>query len=549
MPSIHDILTQRPEAGFFWESAPESTALVANGGYAGNTCSPASYDGGKLTRTNKDYMPPHRSGDAAIMDSWQVMTPRMRDLVRNSPTVIAAQRELVKHIIGTGIITMADVVIGMEEGGLPLYEEEFNFQSDDLFDQWADDEADVEGHKSWHDMQWQMFAETVGVGETLLLECMDNTPGRTSPLCYQVLEPEQLDQSVDRPASEGQNRVVRGIELDRHNRAVAYWIYDAHPFDQWSGWSAKSTRIPAERVIHQFMPVRPSMTRGVSWLAAIMQPSRDVDWYLGNELTAAAIGAMLTLIIKRANANGGLGIEDNTAATDEFGNELVKMTRGQSAVIGKDDSIEIAESNRPNRDAGAFIKLMMEQAGMAAGVSYIRLTSDLKATSYTAARAAHLHDAAFFRPVQNWVARESVMPVRRRHTAVAVAQGLLPSLSASQFERQRKRWSRLIAQGPGREQLDPEKETDSAVGRMRAGLSSLPEENALLGRNWRRTLQQQARALGYAKKLADSIGMPLREFLDFSKGGGVANGHEDDQRADDGGSESDSDSGRVNQYT
>jgi lambda family phage portal protein len=340
---------------------------------------------------------------------------------------------------------------------------------------------------------------------------MTNDPARTVPLCYQVLEPEQIDTRQDRPATNGLNKIVRGIELDRFNRPVAYYIYDAHPYDQWSGWSGAATRVPASRIIHQYLPFRPSQTRGISWLAAIMQPSRDVDWYLTNELTSAAIGALLTLIVKRATPNrGGMGLIDDQESQDEFGNELLKLGRANVAELGKDDDIKVAESGRPNRNAGDFIKLMMEQAGMAAGVSYIRLTNDLKAASYTSARASHLNDAAFFRPIQNWLSRKTMMPVRRRHTSAAVAKGLLSSISAQQFLKQQRRWTRLMAMGPGREQLDPEMETDAALGRIRGGMSSLPEENALMGRNWRRTIQQRARSERYAA----SLGV----VLDFSKG-------------------------------
>ena len=43
----------------------------------------------------------------------------------------------------------------------------------------------------------------------------------------------------------------------------------------------------------------------------------------------------------------------------------MKLGRANVAEIGKDEDISIAESARPNSNAGPFLKLMMEQAGMA----------------------------------------------------------------------------------------------------------------------------------------------------------------------------------------
>jgi len=467
-----------------------------------------AYKGAHVHRLNKDWQPQLRSGDTAIDDSWPVLTPRVRDLCRNDAVVKRAKFALRTLAIGPGIATFAAAMLDLETS-----DDDFNFESDTWFERWAEDEADVEGKRSFAELQQDAWDEMVEEGNGFLLRCQDNDPSRSVPLCYQLIESEQLDRNRNQPRTTNQNKIANGVEVDRLNRPVQYWFYDAHPFDSF-GTGTMSSPIPASRVIHCFVPFRPSMTSGISWLSPLVQGAHDLDWYLGNELTAAAIGALLTLIHKKKFPGAGaLGVEDGTGdSQDEHGNSLVKMGRGVTAEIGPEDEISVAESKRPNKDAKPFIELLLRLQAMATGISYVRLTGDYKATSYTAGRAAHLDDEAFIAPLRKMFGRKVCKPVRRAHTAQIVGHGRLKAISAAQFNRQPFRWNALEIQPPGREQLNPEGETDAAAGRLRIGVSTLARECGLRGDNWRRTILQRKRENEFLKRHGVT--------LDFSKGGG-----------------------------
>jgi capsid protein len=254
-------------------------------------------------------------------------------------------------------------------------------------------------------------------------------------------------------------------------------------------------------VIHVYLPNRTSENRGVTWFSANVQPARDLDWYLGNELTAAALGALLTAVVKRKNGAGkGLGFagDDGTqGSVDPWGNPFLKMGRGIVADIGTEDSIEMVESKRPSRDARPFLDLILLLQGMGVGLSYLRLTGDYTHSSYTSARGAHLDDQAFFCVLQAWLSHNLVVPVRKACTVEAAAYGLFRSVSARQFAKNRKQMLRVIAQPPGREQLDPEKETQAAAFRIRAGFSTHQIECGLRGQNWRRIARQRKREVKF----------------------------------------------------
>lgn len=487
-----------------------------------------SYKGGHVDRLNRQWRPQHSTADASIRDSWDVLQPRIRDLVRNEPIVKKAKQDLGNLVVGVGIATYAAVLDSIYE-----YNDEFNFESDEWFERFCEEEADAEGKRSMAGLQRGLIDECIETGNGWLLRCMNADRSRSVPLCYQLLEDEQRDRTKDRPAGNGQNKIVEGIEVDRLNRPVAYHFYVDHPYDGYAR-SSESRRIPAERMTHYYLPFRPSATSGVSWLTALTQTAHDIDWYLGNEMTAAALGALLTLIIKTDDASaGGLGVDDGSDASDVYGNEKVRMTRGQAAYIGKDDSCEVAESNRPNRDAEPFIRLMMQLEAMGAGIGYLRLTGDMKGASYTAARASDLQDEAFAKPLRNEFGRKACMPMRHEHTRELVALGRLRSCSAAEFNRQPFHWSRLEMQPPGREQLDPEAETDSAGARIRMGLSTHAIECGLRGYSWRKIAMQQRREKAFFKKqglefdLSKGASAPKETAKQTSKAKGADSGEEE----------------------
>lgn len=469
--------------------------------WSGDSCATSTreaYKSAQQNRLNRDWMPGMMSGDSAIGESWPLTTARIRDQIRNEPILRKSASALCKHIVGTGISSFSDVLLNSEE----LWDE-FNFENDELFTEWAEDECDVEGRLSFADMQSLAFKEVCSVGEAVLLRCALPDPKRLTPLCYQLLEAEQIDENKHQLAGPNQNAVVRGIEYDANSRPVAYWLFLDHPYDSYQRASATSVRVTADRVIHLFLPGRPSEGRGISWFVALMQTARDADHLVGNELTSAAVASLLTAIIKRANGGNGQGTGfggSDPQTVDEQYNQTIKLGKGTVAEMGKDDDVKIVESTRPGPNIAAFVKFLMQLGSMGADLSYLRLTSDYSQTNYSSARGAHLDDDAAFKPIQAWLSRALVKPIRRSVQRQFAALGRYQSVSPGLFFAQQRRFQRLLLQSPGRDQLDPQGETTAAADRIRFGMSSHTRECGARGLNYRRLVLEQKRDKAFALK-------------------------------------------------
>ena len=467
----------------------------------------ASYDGARYTRTNHDWLTGHVSGDSALAQAWDVMTSRARDLVRNEPMAACAIERIVDNVIGEEGI-QSESTIEFDDGTL---DDETSGQIDQGFRHWAENEADAEGKMSWAEMQALAVGEMAEVGESFLVAVQKPGRNRSVPLAYQVLEAEQLYYYLDRPRGQGQNMVKRGIEFDSFGEPVAYHFWVHHPYDLVQT-TTETVVVPASRVIHLFerggKPKRPSQTRGITWFAPILQVMRDMGCYVGDEISAARIAQLFVVAIKRAAAAGqGLGFvdEDQDSAQDLDGNPLTDLGSGIVADLSTGEDVSIIQSNRPNSASEPFIRMLLDVMANGMGMTYLGLTGDVRGANYSSARFARLHDKTLWRTIQKRVGRKCVRAVRENVVRQLIAFGRVPSLSAKQFVANPGRWLACDLLPPGWEEVDAAKEVAAAIERIKAGMSTLREECANRGRNWRKVLIQRARE----KTFAGSLGLTL----------------------------------------
>jgi len=481
----------------------------------------SAYKAARVTRTNSTWQPTLGSGEEQLRAAADLMMARARDLSINSPAAKRIADTLADLMIGRGLqsyaVPFTDDLIQLMYSEAPLRDRimldlEYSLESDAFFEQWCE-HADADGDNTWHELERMACYELVNAGNAILLRCDIADPERPISLCYQLIERDQLDTMQDRPASTGENKILNGIEYDGRNRKVAYWIHDSHPSSTYDyRVSGGSSRIPANRIIHAYLRFRPSQRSGYPWAQEAYQAIRDCDWYLGSELTSAAIQSILTFIHKSPNHRNLTGLEDGLDSEDEYGNSLLKLGAGVVFRGGLDDELEIAESKRPSRDAAPFIQQIRVEEGMGAGISPVRLTRDYRTHSYTSARAAHLDDDAHIKPLQEFFSQRISLPIRRAVNREAAAQGKLASVTPRQFRADLARYQKFEILGPGREQLDPEKETEASISKLRAGISNLQMENGRRQQHWVRVLLQRA--------IEDQVAGALGVTLDFSKGGG-----------------------------
>ena len=486
------------------------------------------YSGATITRNNYDFMPPHRSGDGAIRESWDLLTRRVRWMVENEPLMRRMVHLLGQHVVGEGIAAFSAAIdhvpLSSESSGSLIDHPLFRFgdESDMRFDRWAEDYADVERQKSLWELQLLSAQEVFGAGNSLWLECRKRSAANMPTLCYQLLEAEQLDRCMDRPASPGRNRISNGIEYDPTNEPVAYWLFDAHPYDDTfaAALTTRSRRIPAARVAHLYLPSRSSQHFGASLANCALQTCKDADWLVGHELTAAALAAGLTLVINESDETRAVSMdtEDDSLRPSCYGEEgiphvgEVGLTSGTVARLGEKEKLEVVESKRPGPLIEPFVRFLSNRVSMSGNMSWHRFTGDPTGASFATLRAMINDDRAMALPITYAFGRKIAVRPRKQHDRLCAGLGLFTSCSAQDYLRDEWIYQEYDVLGPPLRNLNPVEDAESAKSRISAGLSTLRIECALLGLSYRRVMRQLA--------VERDLAAALRLALDFSHGGG-----------------------------
>jgi lambda family phage portal protein len=331
------------------------------------------FDATATSRRTRNWTRPLTDADA---ESWRARA-RLRasghDLVRNNKYISAGVRHLVADMIGDGIapqFTHADQAVAAK--------------AQDEWTRWA--EGKVDGHDDFYGYQKTAGHEVVVGGEMLTVWKPDGTgpDGR-----LEGIEGDQLDESKLEDLANG-GRVIQGVEFDRYNDRIAYWLFDRHPGGIALLSSYASTAVPAKHVDHVFERTRFGQTRGVSWLAAIALDAKDIgdieDAVRMQQKVQACVGLFITpgddQEISTLSADGETTTNTGTGRLEETitPGMIYRGRKGESAI-----------TINPTATGGAIDFIRQQLAAISATLApYHRMTGDVSQANYSSLRAAML---------------------------------------------------------------------------------------------------------------------------------------------------------------
>ena len=98
-----------------------------------------------------------------------------------------------------------------------------------------------------------------------------------------MLEADVLDEEYQGPTLARGNEWRMGVEINEWGRPVRYAFLTRHPGDYWfqnvEQKGGKHVFLPAEDVIHLFIPERPQQHRGVPWFHPVMADAHQLQGY------------------------------------------------------------------------------------------------------------------------------------------------------------------------------------------------------------------------------------------------------------------------------
>lgn len=466
----------------------------------------------KSRRALKQWQTFASDPDADILYDLPLLRERSRDLLRNAPIAVGAIGTSVANVVGTGLKLQSRVdtdYLGLSEDVADIWED----NTDREWRLWAESqECDIARTLNFHGLQSLAFRQTLENGDVFALLPRLVRPGSPCTLKVQLVEADRICNEKNVQDTES---LIAGVVKDPATGApVAYHVANQYPgktFVSAKG-AATWTIVPAfgpktglRNVLHLYEVTRPGQTRGVPFLAPVMETLKQLDRYTEAELMAAVVSGLFTVFLKSEtgaldfDTMTGMGVETGATSADD------DMKLGNGAIVGlkKNESIESANPGRPNTAFDSFVKSILEQIGAALGIPFEVLIRHFQ-SSYSASRAALLEAWRFFRSRRVWLVSTFCQPIYETWLYEAVASGRIQAPGFFLDPMTAKAYSGALWVGDSPGYVDPQKDVDAAKARVDGRFSTLDEETVLLtGGDFEANVRQMAKE----KRMLDKAGL------------------------------------------
>jgi lambda family phage portal protein len=484
-------------------------------------------------RTSRElgtWNPAIRSPDAEINGSKSILDARGRDLVRNTGYMQGAVSIHRDSIVGSQFRLNAKPdfkILGLDE----VWAEEFQAEVEAKFGLYA------ESQDCWIDaarMNTLTGLVRMSIGGFFfggeVLGTLEWMPARGRPYrtALQMVDADRLSNPM---GTSDTDFLRRGVERDSYGAPVAYHIQVGHPNDvnlasmDRFKWKRVPVRKPWGRlmVMHIIEQLRPDQTRGIAEMVSVLKEMRMTkkfhDVVLQNAVVNATFAAAIESELPPELAFQTLGMDDAAVSpTAAFLQQIADYNSGSRnlAIDGTriphlypGTKLKLYPAGSPGGVGEHFEESLLRNVASSLGLSYEQFSRDYTKTNYSSARASMNETWKYMQSRKKSVADRVASIVYTAWLEEALNAGDITSMPRNApnfYERLNKdAYANCTWIGASRGQIDEMKETQSAVLRITSGLSTLEEECARLGKDYRDVILQKIRE----KKMLEKAGLDL----------------------------------------
>lgn len=325
-------------------------------------------------------------------------------------------------------------------------------------------------------------------GESFGMFVTNDQVGHPVKLDLRTIESEQIASPMLHRDANG--HFTDGIEYDTAGNPTAYHLLKYHPghFGRFGqiGLPTEFDRIPARQIVHWFRPSRPGQLRGVSELAACLPIGAQTRRYASAVLTAAEFAAMIAGVMTTDGTAGGQGADFKDM-------QEIELNRGALLSLPAGWKADQFEAKHPTGTYKEFADSKRNEIARPVLAPFNVISGNSSGYNYSSGRLDHV---PYHRIV--WIERDRfrdrvIDRLFRAWLEEAALVGIVPA-ELPPVDQWVWDWH-----WDGFASIDPNKDAQAVELRLRLNLTTLSEECAAEGKNWRDVVDQRAVERAYMK--------------------------------------------------
>ncbi|MCD8294671.1 MAG: phage portal protein [Clostridia bacterium] len=442
------------------------------------------YDAADYEHGNEAWRVINQSAEFTDKYDRDNVRARARDLERNSDVMNSIIGAYTRNVIGGGYTLQAKT--GSDK---------LNDTIEATWRRWCKKQnCDVTGTQSFMEIMRMCVRRKKVDGGILIVKRY--TRDGFLPFKLQTFEVDELDSSYMSPRRKN-DKVVGGIELDKYNKPVGYYIRQ-YTVD---GMMADPIYVKAEDAIFLYTKSRPSQVREISDMSPTITRVRDANEFMTAVSVKQRIEACLSVFIKRELPTQGIGRVGSPGKGRES-YEGKSLVPGMIKELNAGDDVSVVNPQGQATDATQYIKLQQRLIAAGQGISYEATSRDMSESNYSSARQGIIEDDMTYA-----AEKEMLMDAMDEiYETFIISMWLAGELEAKDFWDNKDKYFEHIWVAAPKKWIDPQKEAGANQIALQTGQKTFKQIAAEQGRDWKDQVDEIIEVLKYGKKHGIDLG-------------------------------------------
>lgn len=501
--------------------------------------------------------------DRAINSVKEPADARAKDMVINDGYARGAIQTHMDSIVGAQYRLNAKIAWQAIPGATKEWADEAQRIIEQRFHLIAESEAcylDAAGMNTFTGKIRLAVAGFVMTGEVLETSEWDRSNGRPIKTCFQSVDPSRLRN----PDWQTDTRDLRrGVRVDARGKPIGYYILKGHPNSFWPGSyeMLDYTYVPRfkpwgrPQVVHIIEQLFPDQHRGVADMVAALKRMRMTKHLQEVTLQNAVINATYCAAIESEmpTAEMIVAMGGDASNPESLNNAIGAYLAGLQKYLAGAENIALDGAMIPHLYPGTSLNMktlgttgnlgtdfessLLRHTAAALNMDYAEFSRDYSKMSYATAKLSTENTRRAMRSRKKTVADRLANAIYGNVLEEFIAQGevpLPPGFTRDDYYKplMREAFSRASWIGTGTGQIDELKETQAAILRIKAGLSTYEAEIGRLGEDWREVFEQQAIEAGVREERGLVFDLNTNKG-NTGQGGDSGSGNEAEENAED----------------